>query len=99
RRLAISVKNAATVPVTGLCTPGAESYGGRTISHVPLAGGEEVTFSLGSCNPPPPPSTSVVGKGTIPNEPPHKADSGCAIGGPPTGIVSLGWGLVSLAIA
>ena len=31
--LTVSVVNAATVPVTGLCTPGAESYGGRTISY------------------------------------------------------------------
>ena len=66
RRLAISVKNAATVPVTGLCTPGAESYGGRTISHLPLADGEKVTFSLGSCNPPPAPADERGGQGNHP---------------------------------
>jgi hypothetical protein len=101
RKLAISVKNAATVPVTGLCTPGAENYGGRTISHVSLGDEAKVTFSLGSCNPPPPappPPSGVVGKGTIP-EPPHKSDGGCTVAGTPVGTNALAWGLVSLAIA
>jgi hypothetical protein len=101
RRLAISVTNAATVPVTGLCTPGAESYGGRTISHLALDGGATATFSLGSCNPPPAPPApppSVVGKDTI-IQPPHKSDSGCAVAAPPVGASALAWGLVSLALA
>ena len=47
----ISVTSAATVPVTGLCVPGAESYGGQTISYLPLAAGQSVTLSLTGCNP------------------------------------------------
>ncbi|HTB57362.1 MAG TPA: MYXO-CTERM sorting domain-containing protein [Polyangia bacterium] len=47
----ISVTAAATVPVTGLCVPGAESYGGLTISYLPLAAGQSVTLSLTTCNP------------------------------------------------
>ena len=47
----VSVTAAATVPVTGLCVPGAESYGGQTISYLPLAAGQSVTLSLTSCNP------------------------------------------------
>ncbi len=49
--LTVSVANAATVPVTGLCTPGAESYGGQTISYLSLAAGQSVTLSLAGCNP------------------------------------------------
>src|SRR6185503_6141085 len=49
--LTVSVKSAATVPVTGLCTPGAESYAGQTISYLPLASGQPTTYSLTSCNP------------------------------------------------
>ena len=49
--LTVSVANAATVPVTGLCTPGAESYGGQTISYLALAAGQSVTLSLTGCNP------------------------------------------------
>ncbi len=55
----ISVTAAATVPVTGLCVPGAESYGGQTISYLPLAAGQSVTLSLTSCNP----GYSAVGTG------------------------------------
>jgi MYXO-CTERM domain-containing protein len=47
----ISVTAAATVPVTGLCVPGAESYGGQTIAYLPLAAGQSVTLSLTTCNP------------------------------------------------
>ena len=49
--LTVSVTSAATVPVTGLCTPGAESYGGQTISYLALGPGQPMTFSLTSCNP------------------------------------------------
>jgi MYXO-CTERM domain-containing protein len=49
--LTLSVAQAATVPVTGLCTPGAESYGGQTISYLTLAAGQSVTLSLAGCNP------------------------------------------------
>jgi MYXO-CTERM domain-containing protein len=49
--LTISVTAAATVPVTGLCVPGAESYGGQTISYLSLAAGQSITLSLADCNP------------------------------------------------
>ncbi len=43
--------NAATVPVTGLCSPGAESYAGDSISYVAVTPGADVTVPAGSCNP------------------------------------------------
>ena len=49
-RLSITVAHAATVPVTGLCTPGAESYAGQTISYLPLADGQTASYALGACS-------------------------------------------------
>ena len=49
--LVVSVSNAATVPVTGLCTPGAETYASQTISYLALNAGQTVTLSLTDCNP------------------------------------------------
>ncbi len=49
--MTVSVSNAATVPVTGLCTPGAETYASQTISYLALAAGQSVTLSLTDCNP------------------------------------------------
>ncbi|HXJ19849.1 MAG TPA: hypothetical protein VMT03_06405, partial [Polyangia bacterium] len=49
--ITVSVTNAATVPVTGLCTQGAESYGEQTISYLSLSAGQSVTLSLVGCNP------------------------------------------------
>ena len=49
--MTVSVQNAATVPVTGLCTPGAETYANQTISYLALAAGQSVTLSLTNCNP------------------------------------------------
>ena len=49
--MTVSVNNAATVPVTGLCTTGAEMYANQTISYLTLAAGQSVTLSLTSCNP------------------------------------------------
>jgi hypothetical protein len=49
-RLTVRVNNAATVPVTGLCTPSAETYAGRQISYLQLAAGQSVTLSLTDCN-------------------------------------------------
>ena len=49
-KLTVRVANAATVPVTGLCTPGAEAYGGQKISYLQLAAGQSVTLSLADCN-------------------------------------------------
>ena len=51
--MTVSVSNAATVPVTGLCTTGAETYDGKTISYLTLAAGQSVTLSLTDCNPGP----------------------------------------------
>ncbi|HVV50660.1 MAG TPA: hypothetical protein VHO06_13425, partial [Polyangia bacterium] len=49
--LTVGVTSAATVPITGLCTPGAESYGGQTISYLHLAANQPVTYALAGCNP------------------------------------------------
>ena len=48
--ITLAVANAATVPVTGLCTPTAEQYGGQTISSVALGAGQSVTLALTGCN-------------------------------------------------
>jgi hypothetical protein len=50
-KLTISVTNAAKIPVTGLCTPGAEKYGSQTISYLNLEAGQSITLSLDDCNP------------------------------------------------
>lgn len=49
-KLTVRVTNAATVPVTGLCTPSAETYAGRQVSYLKVAAGESVTLSLTDCN-------------------------------------------------
>jgi uncharacterized protein (TIGR03382 family) len=49
-RLTVKVANAARIPITGLCTPGAETYGGQKISYLDLAAGESKTLSLADCN-------------------------------------------------
>ena len=48
--LTITVAHAATIPVTGLCTPGAESYAGQTISYLALADGQTVNYALTACS-------------------------------------------------
>ncbi len=48
--LTITVAHAATVPVTGLCTPGAESYAGQTISYLVLADGQTASYALTACS-------------------------------------------------
>jgi hypothetical protein len=48
--LTITVTHAATVPVTGLCTPGAERYGGQTISYLQLGDGQSATYPLAGCS-------------------------------------------------
>jgi MYXO-CTERM domain-containing protein len=60
-KLTVQVTHAATVPVTGLCTPGGETYAGQQISYLALADGQSVTLSLADCNAdfvPPPPSAA-----------------------------------------
>jgi hypothetical protein len=46
QRIMITAQQATTVPVTGLPTSGAETYGGQTISHIPLIGGQTVTLPV-----------------------------------------------------
>jgi peptidoglycan/xylan/chitin deacetylase (PgdA/CDA1 family) len=48
--LTITVAHAATIPVTGLCTPGAESYAGQTMSYLVLADGQTANYALGACS-------------------------------------------------
>jgi hypothetical protein len=48
--LTVTVAHAAMVPVTGLCTPDAERYGGQTISYLPLADGQSATYALDGCS-------------------------------------------------
>jgi hypothetical protein len=50
--LTITVAHAATIPVTGLCTPGAESYAGQTISYLTLADGQTANYALTACSGP-----------------------------------------------
>jgi peptidoglycan/xylan/chitin deacetylase (PgdA/CDA1 family) len=50
-KLTVQVAHAATIPVTGLCTPTAEAYAGQQISYLQLADGQSVTLSLTDCNP------------------------------------------------
>jgi hypothetical protein len=45
--ITLTAKQACRVPVTGLNTTGAESYGGQKISYVNLSAGQSVTLSLG----------------------------------------------------
>jgi hypothetical protein len=49
-QITVRVVNAAVVPVTGLCTPAAETYAGQKISYLALAAGAEATLSLSGCN-------------------------------------------------
>lgn len=51
RQITVRATNAATVPVTGLCTPTAETYGGQKIAYLALPAAGEATFSLDGCNP------------------------------------------------
>ena len=66
--LTVTVAHAATIPVTGLCTPGAESYAGQTISYLVLADGQTATYPLTTCSgatggPPDPGSPGPGGSG------------------------------------
>jgi hypothetical protein len=44
--ITLTAKNACTVPVTGVNSTGAETYGGQKISYVSLKAGQSVTLSL-----------------------------------------------------
>ncbi len=94
--------SAATVPVTGLCAPDAESYAGDSISHVAVTPGADVTVAS-SCNPgpvmpadagaPPPrmdagaaPTTPDAGRVADPDGSPGLGDAGP----PPSGTVDAG---------
>jgi MYXO-CTERM domain-containing protein len=105
-RLTVRVTNAATIPITGLCTPSAESYGGRQISHLELAAGQSVTLSLTEC------SAGGGGAGggqgdratghlttDAPPAPPGSGGSGCSVSGGRTGGGAGTLVLVVLAVA
>ncbi|MES1209898.1 MAG: polysaccharide deacetylase family protein, partial [Pseudomonadota bacterium] len=69
--------NAATVPVTGVCSTGAESYAGDWISYVAVTPGADVTVAAGSCNP---------GATTPPDAgAPPRVDAGVATAAPDAG--------------
>ena len=59
RTITISSSVAVVVPVTGLCTPSAEVYGGQCISRITLGAGESVTFNLDGSLSGSPATTSV----------------------------------------
>ena len=44
--ITISTTNAVVVPLTGLCTPSGEVYGGQCVSRISLGAGESATFNL-----------------------------------------------------
>jgi hypothetical protein len=44
--ITLTAQRAATVPVTGLNIPGAESYGGQFIAHIRLAAGQSITIPI-----------------------------------------------------
>ena len=50
-QITVQVANGARIPITGLCTPTAESYGGQQIAYLDLAAGGSTTLSLTDCNP------------------------------------------------
>ena len=49
--ITITATRSAVVPVTGLCTASAETYGGQCISHVALQAGQSVTLGTGTASP------------------------------------------------
>ena len=49
-RLTVRVTNAATIPITGLCTPSARVSAAANITHLELAAGQWVTLSLTNCS-------------------------------------------------
>ncbi|HSS40295.1 MAG TPA: polysaccharide deacetylase family protein, partial [Polyangia bacterium] len=71
--------NAATVPITGLCSAGAESYAGDSISYVAATPGADVTVA-NSCNPGTP---APVDAGA-----PPRVDAGAAVATPDAGHVT-----------
>jgi MYXO-CTERM domain-containing protein len=50
-KLTVRAMQDAEVPVTGLCTPSAETYAGQQISYLNIAAGQSITLSLADCNP------------------------------------------------
>ncbi|MPZ14502.1 MAG: DUF11 domain-containing protein [Chloroflexi bacterium] len=69
--ITLTAQQAATIPVTGLPSPGAEMYGGQPITYVELAAGQSMTLPLngsGPPPPPPPPPTPALAVATIPDD-------------------------------
>ena len=75
--LTVQVAHAATIPVTGLCTPTAEAYAGQQISYLQLADGQSVTLSLTDCNP----SFNTTTTTPTPGDPAGATGAGGAGGG------------------
>ncbi|HVY41040.1 MAG TPA: hypothetical protein VHM31_24045, partial [Polyangia bacterium] len=88
--ITVSVVNAATVPVTGLCTPGAENYAGQTISYLALAAGQSVTLSLVGCNPGVGGAGGMGGNGGAAGAPGTAGASGAAGAAGSTGAAGMG---------
>lgn len=112
-RLTVQVANAARIPITGLCTPAAESYGGRMISYLDLPAGGSASFDLASCDAGTgsgvtgPGAVGATGRGNAAtgvatgggSSGGEAASGGCsAVGGPPSTTL-LGLGLLVLACA
>jgi hypothetical protein len=64
----VQVTHAATIPITGLCTPGAEAYAGQQISYLSLGEGQSITLSMADCNADFVPAPAV-GDGSLPPGP------------------------------
>lgn len=84
--LTVTVAHAATVPVTGLCTTGAEKYAGDTISYLVLGDGQTATYPLTGCAGPS--FTGDVDGGTAAGAAPDGGSSGT--GGAPSGVGGTG---------
>ena len=49
RLITLQAQQAVTVPVTGLCTPESETYGGQRISYIALDAGQALTLPIYGC--------------------------------------------------
>jgi hypothetical protein len=97
--ITVRVTNAATIPITGLCTPAAESYGGQRISYLPVAAGQPVSVSLTACAAEQPGGGNgaighVTTTGSVTATP--RDSGGCSVAGSRPGV---GVALVGLALA
>ena len=73
--ISVTAQQAATVPVTGLHTSGAESYCGQSISHIAVNAGQTVTIPLGGSTPTSAPTATPVSTSTSTSVPTATATS------------------------